>query len=319
MQLSHLLSQMAGVPKGAASIIPQKYQLAMQKAAQEGNAEIGMTLSGWQYGQLQPQPGQLGAMPSQTGTPPINIIGQPLTGGGFIGYPQPQYHLYQPPPGYQPSPKEEPNKELDEKFERLEGMIGQLAGKITESEEERKEARLNARLDKLEETILALASQPKSVESETKTDEKLKELAGEITGLKGEIANNQIATLSARITELQSQIATSKEENLKDAIKKLEEDVAEAKEKAEKPVVGRTEMDVIASLGEKAIEAAREGGRQITSVVGAPQTRERFNPLRKPTEVREKEGEQLAKAIEHKAEVVTEEDTFLKETGEFFS
>jgi hypothetical protein len=38
---------MAGVPKGATDIIPQKYQLAMAKAAQEGQAEVRMALSAW--------------------------------------------------------------------------------------------------------------------------------------------------------------------------------------------------------------------------------------------------------------------------------
>jgi len=158
-----------------------------------------------------------------------------------------------------------------------------------------------------------LASQPKTDEGESKSEERLKELAGEITGLRDSIANNQLTALNEKIGELQTQIKSGKEDSLKETIERLEDQVAEAKEMAGKQptVTGRTEMDAVVALGEKALEVAREGGRNVTALLGAPRTRQQFDPGRKGAAERRKEGERAARSVEQEAKIAGQEDQFL--------
>jgi len=308
MEVNHLLNQLAGVPKGAANIISQKYQLAMQKAAQEGNAELQMTLAGWQYNQ--PQPGQFGAI-----SPMPGIMGQPSGQyNPYIPWRQPQtgYPQNQPyqPLLYQPPQSEKPNKEIAELREVIEAQqnqIAQLANTLTKTEERKKEDALNARLSQIENAVTAIINRPGTDEGESKSNKELEKLSNEIKGLREERINNQIASLERTISELKEQQSISQQ----DRIEQLENKLDEYKRLAEKPATGRTEMDVIGSAIDKGMDRLSEAGKDIRAVVTAPQTREQYNPQRKGIEQRRKMGEKIAKKVEDEARRIAKEDTFM--------
>jgi len=308
MEVGHLLSQMAGVPKGAVSIIPQKYQLAMQKAAAEGNADLQMTLTSWGVGSQQPPVGgfmPMSGLPGQIG-PPMNMMGYPFGGGGYPGSTQYLGYPYPPPPPVLKKEEQEMNPEADARLTRMEEVISTLVTKITESEEQKKEAALNARLEKIENAIMAIAQNPNTGEGDTKSDETLKELRGEITALKAEITTNRIKILEDKITSLSTAIS----EGRQDAIGKLEEEIKGLKEGG-KDKTGKNEMDVIASVLDKTLDTVKEAGKDIKSIVMAGPNRERFDPSRLSREAREAAGSKIAETLETEASVRAKEAAFI--------
>lgn len=310
MEVSHLLNQMAGVPKGAANIIPQQYQLAMQKAAQEGNADVQMALAGWsQMGQQ--QPGQFGAMFPMMGQsggqygqqPYIPPWGQPQ-----MGYPQSQPYPNYPQFPYQPPRQEEPSRELTQLRELLETQQQQIAGLrniIAESEEKKKEEALNARLGKIEESISALINRPATGEGER--NKELEKLSDELKSMREERTSNQIASLENKISELKEQQSAS----LQDRIGQLEDKVKEYKGLAEKPIVGMTSTDGVVHLGDKALDKLGEFGRDVRAVWMAPHIKEQYSPQRKSAEERGKTGEKLAEKVEKEARIQSKGQNYI--------
>jgi len=311
MELSHLLNQLAGVPKGAATIIPQKYQLAMQKAALEGSAEVQMTLSGWN--QMGPQLGQLGGMSPFTVGP---YGGQPPA----YGFPTPPWPGAAYPPGYRPEPpgyRPEPPPGKDDRLDRLETAVSTLIDRMTESEEEKKEATLNSRLDRLENAILNL-SRPSEPGETTEKPDRVEELQDEIKKIREEQSQSRISTLERSIVELKGQLNAKTQEDLaaaKERIGKLEEALSEAIEEAKKPVTGRTEMDVVASTIDKVVDKVSDAGKDIKAVVMSGATREAFGPNRNPAQERKKAGEKLAATVENEAVLAGKERAFIERTS----
>lgn len=316
MEVSHLLSQMANVPKGAANIIPQKYQLAMQRAAQLGSSDVQMALSGWsQFGQQQGMGfggispmgqfgGQYGAPQGGFGQPPM----------GYPQYQPPQGPYYQPP--YYPPYHGKESTETDKKFEQLGSNIDKLGsmfealqGEVMRREEEKREDALNARLNQIENAISSIGQK-----GPAEADETTKELRQELSQIREQITANQISSLSSEVKSLRDRLSETSE----DRIDRLESDLAEAKRAAEK-TVGRTEMDVIGSAIDKGIEKASEAGKDIRAVVLAPHTREQFATGRKGAEVRGEQGAKLAKSAEREARITEKESKMPEPTTEVVS
>lgn len=314
MEVGMLLKGMADVPKGAAEIIPQKYTLALNKAATEGQAEIQMLLSGWG---TSPGLGQAGAdriLFGRTGGPggfgpdmtPFGL--NPNLGGGFFGGNYRPWWQGQPGAGPEAS-VETPadaarNKEIEalkEGQKELSNTLGQLLQHLTETEEQKKEASINARFERLEELIAQIAAGPRTDEAKDKAYEtlmeQLKETKSEIGKMREEAAQAQIKKLEEQLAAVSALIKNQSDERLK----KLEEELAEAKDAAKKPVTGRTEMDVISDLANKAMDTVKDAGKDVKSFMMSGQTKEKFDPARGSAKEREKAGGKLVVALEQEA------------------
>jgi hypothetical protein len=208
MEVSHLLSNMAGVPKGAADIIPQKYQLAMAKAAQEGQAEVQMALATWggqMGGQGRGSFGPLSLIPGQGGNVmfPFGFYPNPY-GGPWLGQADvtKQDHTESAADVERNKRLEGLEKNQTEASKTLEAILK----KITETEEQKKEAALNARLDKLEGMIVEATSSPKTDETKDKNFEailaELKETRTEMAKIKEDAAQAWIVSLEASVKAL---------------------------------------------------------------------------------------------------------------------
>jgi hypothetical protein len=329
-QVAHLLNQMANVPKGASEIIPQKYALAMQKAAQQGNADVQMTVAGWQqYGTQQTggnpltmMPGQMFQQPgNQTGMPPMQY-GVPYQMQGYPNYPPGQmypgyqYGPYnvqnqQPPPqeGKQPDPETEARfNQMGEAVTGLTNLVENLSKQILETEQQKKEEALNARLDGMEKAILQLAQLPKTDENANALAEAIKDTQTQIALMREEATANKISSLEERIGTLTDALAQNKDNeivNLKNQLDELKRTTSE-----KPPVTGRTEMDIVGDLANKVVEKMGEAGKDVRAVVMRQATAQGFDPNRSKPEDRAKLGDRIASVVEQEALLEQKEDQF---------
>lgn len=328
MEVGMLLKGMADVPKGAAEIIPQKYTFALNKAATEGQAEIQMLLSGWGavpgFGQAGAdkmpfgQPGGFGGFGS--GMMPFGL--NPALGGGFFGGVNKPWWMGPGSPGAEPgveSPADAArNKEIESLKDgqnQLSKSVEALINKMTETEEQKKEAAINARFEKMEamfaELVQAINANPKGEDATDKAFEtltrELQETKAEIGKMREEAAQAQIKKLEDQLAELSTHLKSQDDARFK----KLEDELAEAKAAAAKPVTGRTEMDVISDLATKAIDTVKEAGRDVKTIMLSGQTKERFDPTRGSAKQREAAGEKIVVALEHEASLSDTEKEYL--------
>lgn len=316
MQVRHLLTQLAGVPKGAPDIISQKYALALQKAAREGQQEVQMVISGWGGGWGSPN--------RSTSNPLFTMPGQ---GGGTMfpfgfnaGSPLAPYPgMFWPgdtnpnKPGNQEAAVDPETKKRLEAIEKNQSdtakAIETLINKMTETEEQKKEAALNARLEKLENLIVEVANSPKTDEQKDKALEailvELKETRAEVSKIKEDAAQSKISSLEASIKTLSDDIANRNQQR----VDQLERDLSEAKNK---PATGRTEMDFLGDVTNKVLDTAKDAGKDIKSFLMSGQNKERFNPQRGDITVRKASGEKIAEAMETEAAIAAAEEAYLK-------
>jgi hypothetical protein len=326
VELRNLLNAMAS-PKGAAEIIPQKYQMALMKAAQEGNTTVQMMFSGWQYGQQRsPDNLNLGNIPgqvfpqqpgNQTGMPPLQY-GVPYQAPGYPNYSygqmNPGYPYYgqnqppsQPPPqeGKQPDPEIEAIKET---MAGLTNLVQGLSKQILETEEQKKEEALNARLEKLESLIIQVANTPKTDENANALAEAIKDTQTQIALMREEATANKISSLEERIGTLTDALAQNKDNeivNLKNQLDELKRTTSE-----KPPVTGRTEMDIVGDLANKVVEKMGEAGKDVRAVVMRQATAQGFDPNRSKPEDRAKLGDRIASVVEQEALLEQKEDQF---------
>lgn len=325
MEVKQLLSAMAGVPKGGAEIIPQKYSLALQKAAEDGKQEVQLALYSWNIGMpYTPRTSggfnfmPFGGMFSGQGAGAARF--NPAFGGGFMGQ------------GYQPwwmnaggqtmdtkteSPadaaREKEITELREGQNQLNKSLEAILNRITETEEQKKEAALNARLDGIETAIAQLVAGPRDEEAKDKVYEaimrELSDTKAEIGKMREEAAQNRIKSLEEQIASLSVKIKDQDDER----IKRLEAELEETKAAAKAPVTGRTEMDVVDNLANKALDSLNEAGRNVQAWLMSGQTREKYNPHRGSTEQRKEAGEKLAAAVESEVALSAAEQAYLND------
>ena len=276
MAVEHLLSNMT-VPKGAASIIPQKYGLALQKAAASGDAKIQMLLAGWGGGvERPPQPGHH------------------FSGFGS-GYQLP-WQRYPYHSGYGYLPPEPPEEKLREKksekeIEELKKHIGHLQSIIEKREEEIKEEKHREEIEKLKENHI------REIE---KIEEKYK---GEIAEIKELIKGEK----GSEIEELRAEI--------RDLNKKLEDEkygalVKELSELKKRESSSPSELAVIQSAAKEGIQALRSAGSDLKAVFMAKSVKEHYPPGRRSPEERERLGEELTRALEEDREKIGQMDAF---------
>lgn len=331
MQVRHLLTQMAGVPKGAADIIPQKYTLALRKAAAEGEAEVQMTLHTWGAGGFAPRNNPLGVMGmDQGGWPTMNYGYNPGSFGGLpTGARSPFWMGMGGPAGPSETPQESPadiarSKEIEDikaNQSLLNKALETLIQKMTETEEQKKEAAMNARFEKLEgmfaELVTSLSNPPKNDDVKDKAYEALmaemKETKSEIAKMREETSHNQIKLLEEKVEGLTTELSITMKNRDEEHIKKLESELAEVKEAARKPVTGRTEIDVIADSLKTVGDITKEAGRDIKTFIMSRDTKEKHNPLRVPSGERKTAGERLAAAAEKAATLSEQEMEYVKE------
>jgi hypothetical protein len=327
MEVRHLLSQMAGVPKGAPDIISQKYQLAVTKAASEGDSNIQMTLSQWYNTPQQAGESPLTMMPghmfpqqpfNQTGMPPLQygIPYQPPSALGYPNYPGFQYGPYnmqsqQPPPqdGTQSNPELEARfGQVNEAVAGLTNLVETLSKQIIETEEQKKEEALIKRIEGIENAILQLINAPKKDEVSDAVMENLKGLQAKIEAMHEETTANKISSLEERIGTLTEALAQNKDNEIKSLKNQLDEVKKIASEKP--PVTGRTEMDIVGDLANKIVEKAGEAGKDVRAVVMRQANAQDFNPNRNSSEDRARLGNRIASVVEDEALLEQKEDQF---------
>ena len=321
-EVQHLLTQMAGVPKGAAEIISQKYQLAMNKAAQDGNATVQMTMAGWQVAQpggLQTpgMPGMMG-MPGamlQPGSPWGQSFGNAM-GSQWVGPPANSYWPYPPyapnpnGPRYEPPAKDPQVDQLREELSVMREYLTKVNNALAKSEEDRRQEAMDRRLAAIEEkVIMALANPPKPDDTANTIQNLFASLQGDMAKMREESANAKISGLEQQLGYLSTMLERSKDGE----IEKLKEDLAETRRMAtDRPITGRTEMDVVSDLASKVLDTAKEAGKDVKAVVLSGQTREMFNPQRNTARDRKRAGDKLAATVEGEAELSADEDAFLR-------
>ena len=290
MEVAHLLEQMAGVPRGAANIIPQKYAFALDKAAREGNAEVRMLLTNW--GTAGPQGATAGAMGG--GWP-----GQPSwTGAGHPVYGAPWSSSWGPmAPWTQPRVDAEPAEDP---------RVGQLVEQVAE----------------LKQSNIALEESLRRKAEEQREERHRQELADierrnteQIAALHASIEQMRTALTSpdrsSRLQELEAKVDELREGKYQAQLTALEQRIADLQAKPA-PTTGSTEMDVIRDTATGAIEAVKQAGGDIKTLVLAGTARENLLPGRRSAEERARLGQSLGKGLRQQDEAMADADDLFR-------
>lgn len=326
----YYLSMMEGVSKNTTELVVHKYGLALQKAAIEGNNAIRTTVANWQFGPQTPSempvpmiPGQTGHQQpfNQTGMPPLQY-GVPYPPPAYPNYPgYPYYAPYTPNAPQQPPPQEgvQSGSEIDARFSQmkeemnevvasLSNAVQALSNQIIQTEEQKKEEALNARLEKLESLIIQVANAPKTDENANAAAEAIKEVQLQISAMREEANANKISALEEKIGSLTDALAQNKDNEITNLRAQLEEIKRIA---SEKTVTGRSEYDTIFELANKALEKIGEAGKDVRAVVMRQATEQLYDPLRSNAADRALKGEQIAAVVENEANLQEKEKRFL--------
>jgi hypothetical protein len=299
-EVQHLLEQLADVPKGAINIVPQKYQLALDKAGREGSAKVRMVLDLWAGSRRDSRDEEL-----------------PPAMGGLYG--QPGAERREPPWGYGRREREDdypPRRRYREDIEppaedpRLAGLektVNTLATSVEALTTKKKEDEINARFDRIEQNInnLAAGLHDRPTGSETDPFEKIQ---AQLTALKDEMSAKDRAAMEERLAALQKQIDEGKASQL-DALKA---EVTELRNKVSNPPVGMNSMDVLNHIVDKGITAVEKAGTDLKAIIMVPATREQFSTERLTPQDRAAAGNKIAVAIDKEATLISKEDDFLR-------
>lgn len=326
MQVQYLLTQMAEVPKGAAALIPQKYSLALQTAAQSGQAEVLSALDGWSNGGY----GQGGFNPMTGGMPrgfggrnPMNpMFGmnqfEPFGGGGSAfdrfdmrGGRRYSRDNFDDEPDYRPRRRPTRADDGDEtprsdpRYDRLESALARVTGQLEELTTKKKEDALNQRLDRIEDAIASLLRTPPG-RDDNAGGSVVDKLAEQMAGLKEEIGNTKNSRLEEKLANLQTQFEDAKNER----ITALQDQITDLKDAIKHPT-GRTDMDVVDNVTSKALDTIKNAGQDIRSYLLSGRNEKDFDPNRVPAEKRIKTGQALAATVEKEARILSAEDALL--------
>jgi len=319
MQVQYLLTQMANIPKGAATLVPAKYTLALQNAADRGQSEVLAAMDSW--GGINPMNGGMPRGFGRRVNPmnPMMNFGNPFGGGmNPMNRMNPMFGLgggmrrsdgyddYEAEPEYRPrrrAPRDEGDGEPargDPRYDRLDGAVMRLETKLDELTTQKKDDALNARLDEIEGAVLRLDKHGDN------GDPVMAHLTTQVDDLKREIGETKGSRLEEKLEKLEQEISDAKDERFV----ALQEQITELKDKVQHPT-GRGDMDVVGDIASKGLDTLKKAGEDVRAIVMAGHTKEEFAADRIPVEKRIKAGQELAANVEKEARVLTAEDTLL--------
>ena len=304
MAVGHLLNNMSGVPKGAVSVIPQKYGLALQKAAREGDAEIQMLLSGWGEAGKPPSSGA----PFVPGVPFIPAYQEyryPYQGYGYPGYPGYGY----PHHGEKLAKKIEVKEGSSDEVKTLKSQYEQLLQQLQKQEEEAREEKHRREIQELRESHLREMEKAEGryreeiARIERDRERELNEVKEVVKSLESKLSSRGEAgeeKLKAEVEDLKRELRDEKYGNLIKKIADLEK----------KEPTNPTELEVIQSTAREGIHALRNAGSDLKAAFMAGRVREQFPPGRRSPEERQELGKQIVESLEKDKETVSRMDQF---------
>jgi len=302
MAVGHLLNNMAGVPKGAVNVVPQKYGLALQKAAKEGDANLQMLLAGWSRGEGgAPYLGgyqSYGVFPFQGPTP----YGTPPY-GTLPGYRRPEYYEAEPRVRGRREAEEIEDKAVKELQEQVNYLSTQLTRQEEEAKEEKRRREFQELVDKHTREVERIGVEHgKEIERLEKNRER------DIASVK-EDYHSTLSSLESKIesagggetVKLKEEIRELRQRVEDERVLKLEGKIADLEKKEPS---SPTELGVIQSTAKEAILAMKSAGADLKTAFMAGRVREEHLPGRRSPEERKKAGEELVSRLERSEEEI---------------
>ena len=299
MNVAHLLSNM-DVPKGTVNIVSQKYALALQKAAKEGDAEVQMLLSSWGDAGKPPPPGWTGG--GFSFPPPFVPAYQ---GYGYPGYPGHGFPYHEERPAKKVEVKEGSSDEMKALKSQLEELQQQLRKQEEEAREERHRREIQELKDshsrEMEKVEERYKEEIARIEREREKElNEVKEMIGALQSKLGSREETRDEKLKAEIESLKNELKDEKYGNLLKKVSDLEK----------REPANPTELEVIRDTAKEGINALKNAGSDLKTVFMARGIQEQFPPGRRSPEERQKLGEQIVENLEKDREATRQMDQF---------
>lgn len=292
-ELYYLLERLDGVSKNQASVVGQKYQMELMRAAQSGDPDsLRMVLPGMgpMGSGAGPQAG--GGMPGMQGPGWGGFGSQTLTFWPYGPY---------PPPGQAEAPRERGEspevaalkEEFGGMFNNLSESLSLIHQRLDRDEEDKRRA-----LEKLERTEeLNRLQREHKEEIERLRQESRDQIAAITDKLQAQGKQTpEVESLRKRVEELTDELRGTE-------IGQLRQEIAGLREREPS---SPNELGVIQHTAEKVVDAAREAGQGIRDVVMGQQKAGQFPPGRRTPA----EREELGKKLSHRAEALSRADRY---------